>query len=141
MDQCNSYLSLIYILSGLACKTEALGVIDKSRSCNSRLSEQRTSGRRCVLIELTSVFVCFKLIGIRRDARRSKLISINAYLLQVQASVRKLAESVQTVKTVIGMKIQSEQKLVSFRFVFLKRCEIKLLCEMKLTLQTVKSVM
>ncbi|GFS01046.1 neurofilament heavy polypeptide-like isoform X3 [Elysia marginata] len=30
---------------------------------------------------------------------------------EVQASVRKLAESVQTVKTVIGMKIQSEQKL------------------------------
>ncbi|KAL8561223.1 hypothetical protein ACOMHN_024479 [Nucella lapillus] len=32
-------------------------------------------------------------------------------LQEVQASVRRLAESVQTVKTVLGMKIQSEQKL------------------------------
>ncbi|PVD39267.1 hypothetical protein C0Q70_01895 [Pomacea canaliculata] len=31
-------------------------------------------------------------------------------LQEVQASVRKLAESIQTVKTVLGMKIQSEQK-------------------------------
>ncbi|KAL8566126.1 hypothetical protein ACOMHN_005102 [Nucella lapillus] len=31
-------------------------------------------------------------------------------LQEVQASVRKLAESVQTVKTVLGLKIQSEQK-------------------------------
>lgn len=33
--------------------------------------------------------------------------------MQVQASIRKLADSIQTVKTVLGMKIQSEQKLVS----------------------------
>lgn len=30
-----------------------------------------------------------------------------------QKGIRKLAESIQTVKTVLGMKIQSEQKLVS----------------------------
>ena len=33
--------------------------------------------------------------------------------LQCQQSIRKLAESIQTVKTVLGMKIQSEQKMVS----------------------------
>ena len=34
---------------------------------------------------------------------------------QVQTSVRTLAESVQTVKTVLGMKIQTEQKQVCLR--------------------------
>lgn len=35
-------------------------------------------------------------------------------MTQVQGSVRKLADSIQTVKTVLGMKIQSEQKLVGY---------------------------
>ena len=34
-------------------------------------------------------------------------------LFQCQNSIKRLAESIQTVKTVLGMKIQSEQKLVS----------------------------
>ena len=42
------------------------------------------------------------------------LISYLRMFLQCQASVRTLAESVQTVKTVLGMKIQSEQKLVGY---------------------------
>lgn len=46
---------------------------------------------------------------------------LNEYFqLQVQASVRKLADSIQTVKTVLGMKIQSEQKLVSILFCLLE---------------------
>lgn len=45
------------------------------------------------------------------DSKRYKY-SLN-FCSQVQASVRKLADSIQTVKTVLGMKIQSEQKLVS----------------------------
>jgi len=35
------------------------------------------------------------------------------YVLQMNMGVRKLADNLQTVKTVLGMKIQSEQKLVS----------------------------
>lgn len=50
----------------------------------------------------------------RCTSRWNLSTKLNEYfLLQVQASVRKLADSIQTVKTVLGMKIQSEQKLVS----------------------------
>lgn len=43
--------------------------------------------------------------------RHSPLPATKSDLDNVQGSVRKLADSIQTVKTVLGMKIQSEQKL------------------------------
>lgn len=43
----------------------------------------------------------------------------NSMLLQCQQSVRKLAESIQTVKMVLGMKIQSEQNMVTFLIILL----------------------
>ncbi|XP_076458834.1 uncharacterized protein LOC143292443 isoform X2 [Babylonia areolata] len=43
--------------------------------------------------------------------RKQPQVATQQDLQEVQATVRKLAESVQTVKTVLGMKIQSEQKL------------------------------
>ena len=43
----------------------------------------------------------------------SILISIFfSFWFQMNVGVRKLADNLQTVKTVLGMKIQSEQKLV-----------------------------
>ncbi|CAG5131423.1 unnamed protein product, partial [Candidula unifasciata] len=49
-------------------------------------------------------------ISLLRNRRQPQAASVED-LQEVQSSLRKLAESVQTVKTVIGMKLQSEQKM------------------------------
>ena len=53
-----------------------------------------------------------------------------SHYFQIQQSIRKLAESIQTVKTVLGMKITSETKLVGdgFWMQMRKLSVIKFIC-------------
>ncbi|XP_071132449.1 coiled-coil domain-containing protein 154-like isoform X7 [Mytilus edulis] len=70
---------------------------------NSRMTAESDARNR----EVDSLKQEIQQLKARRDPHPATIHDLE----NVQASVRKLADSIQTVKTVLGMKIQSEQKL------------------------------
>ncbi|KAK2166877.1 hypothetical protein LSH36_34g07043, partial [Paralvinella palmiformis] len=95
-------------------------------------SKINTNDSRSFLTERVIEFGCYYLFILGEEASRTAHSGVaelkeelerripgtpkepsNKDIEACQSSIRKLAESIQTVKTVLGMKIQSEQKLVS----------------------------
>ncbi|XP_063444887.1 paramyosin-like isoform X9 [Mytilus trossulus] len=70
---------------------------------NSRMTAESDARNR----EVDALKQEIQQLKARRDPHPATIHDLE----NVQASVRKLADSIQTVKTVLGMKIQSEQKL------------------------------
>ncbi|CAC5385009.1 unnamed protein product [Mytilus coruscus] len=70
---------------------------------NSRMTAESDARNR----EVDNLKQEIQQLKARRDPHPATIHDLE----NVQASVRKLADSIQTVKTVLGMKIQSEQKL------------------------------
>ncbi|KAJ8318613.1 hypothetical protein KUTeg_003704 [Tegillarca granosa] len=86
---------------------EIYGLQEKQTLLKSEVNSRMNAEADTRLRDIENLKQDIQTLKMRREPKPATIQDLE----NVQASVRKLADSIQTVKTVLGMKIQSEQKL------------------------------
>ncbi|XP_060080757.1 paramyosin-like [Ylistrum balloti] len=86
---------------------EIYSIQEKQTLMKSELNSRMTAEADSRIREIENLKQEVQMLKMKREPKAATISDIE----NVQASVRRLADSIQTVKTVLGMKIQSEQKL------------------------------
>ncbi|XP_021358873.1 paramyosin-like isoform X2 [Mizuhopecten yessoensis] len=86
---------------------EIYSVQEKQTLMKSEMNSRMTAEADARIREIENLKQEVQMLKMKREPKAATISDIE----NVQASVRRLADSIQTVKTVLGMKIQSEQKL------------------------------
>ncbi|XP_033753404.1 putative leucine-rich repeat-containing protein DDB_G0290503 isoform X3 [Pecten maximus] len=86
---------------------EIYSIQEKQTLIKSEMNSRMTAEADSRIREIENLKQEVQMLKMKREPKAATISDIE----NVQASVRRLADSIQTVKTVLGMKIQSEQKL------------------------------